>query len=38
VWADQFEIDGFPGVSEVVAGALGIPASEVEMVAPGEDG
>ena len=32
VWADQFELDTFPGVSAVVAAALGVPASEVELL------
>jgi hypothetical protein len=32
VWADQFQLDAFPGVSSVVAAALGIPESEVELV------
>ncbi len=38
VWADEFELDAFPGVAAVVAVALGISASEVEMVAPWEEG
>jgi len=38
VWADQFELDAFPGVATVVAAALGISASEVELVAPWEEG
>jgi len=37
VWADQFELEGFPGVSVVVAGALGITASEVEVLASWDD-
>jgi len=37
VWADQFELEGFPGVSAVVAGALGIPASEVQLVPSWEE-
>jgi hypothetical protein len=36
VWADQFELDAFPGVSAVVAIALGIPTSEVEVLNPWE--
>ena len=38
VWADQFELEGFPGVALVVAGALGIPVAEVETIAPGGEG
>lgn len=37
VWAEQFEIDSFPGVAAVVAEALGIPASAVQMVASWEE-
>jgi hypothetical protein len=36
VWADQFELDTFPGVSAVVAAALGIPASDVELLSSWE--
>jgi hypothetical protein len=36
VWADQFELDTFPGVSAVVAAALGIQASEVELLSSWE--
>jgi hypothetical protein len=31
VWAEQFDLDAFPGVSAVAASALGIPVSEVEL-------
>jgi len=37
VWADQFELESFPGVSSVVAKALGIPASEVELLSSWEE-
>ncbi len=37
VWAEQFQLDQFPGVPEVVAAALGIPASEVEQLGSWED-
>jgi hypothetical protein len=37
VWADQFELDGFPGVSAVVALALGLPVSEVELLGAEEE-
>ncbi len=36
VWADQFELDGFPGVPAIVAAALGIPTAEVDVVASWE--
>jgi hypothetical protein len=32
VWAEQFDLDAFPGVSAIVASALGIPVSEVEVL------
>jgi hypothetical protein len=38
VWADQFQLDVFPGVSAVVAGALGISVSEVELLGSWEEG
>ncbi len=38
VWAEQFELDAFPGVSAVVAAALGIPVSEVELLGSWEEG
>jgi hypothetical protein len=38
LWADQFELDAFPGVPAVVAEALGIAVSEVEMVVSWEEG
>jgi hypothetical protein len=37
VWADQFQLEEFLGVSEVVAAALGIPASEVELLSSLEE-
>ncbi|MGO9828739.1 MAG: hypothetical protein ACLPJH_01265 [Myxococcaceae bacterium] len=38
VWADQFDLESFPGVAAVVAVALGVPASEVEVLASWEEG
>lgn len=32
VWSDQFELDAFPGVLDIVAGALGIAPAEVELM------
>ena len=37
VWAEQFELDAFPGVSAVAASALGIPVSEVELLGASEE-
>jgi hypothetical protein len=37
VWADQFELDAFPGVLAIAASALGINAAEVEMVGAWEE-
>jgi hypothetical protein len=37
VWADQFQLDEFRGVSEVVANALGIPVSEVQLIGSSEE-
>jgi hypothetical protein len=37
VWADQFDLDGFPGVSAVAASALKIPISEVEVLGASEE-
>jgi hypothetical protein len=37
VWAEQFELDAFPGVSAVAAAALGIPISEVELLGASEE-
>jgi hypothetical protein len=37
VWAEQFDLDAFPGVSEVVAKALGVPSSEVELLGASEE-
>jgi hypothetical protein len=32
IWSDQFELDAFQGVSDIVAGALGIAPGEVELL------
>jgi hypothetical protein len=37
VWADQFELDAFPGVSAVVASVLGLQVSEVEVLSSVEE-
>jgi hypothetical protein len=37
VWAEQFDLDAFPGVSAVAASALGIPVSEVELLGASEE-
>jgi len=36
VWSDQFSLEEFAGVSAVVAQALGVEPSEVELLPPGE--
>jgi len=38
VWADQFELGSFPGVATVVASALGVETSEVEVIGSEEEG
>jgi hypothetical protein len=37
VWADQFELDAFPGVSAVAASALGLQITEVELLGSSEE-
>jgi hypothetical protein len=37
VWSDQFDLEAFPGVSEIVAAALGLASSEVELLASWEE-
>ncbi len=37
VWAEQFELDSFPGVSVIAASALKVPVSEVEVLGASEE-
>jgi hypothetical protein len=32
VWADRFELEDFPGVTALVGGVLGVPATQVEII------
>jgi len=37
VWAEQFDLDAFPGVSAIAASALNVPVSEVEVLGESEE-
>ncbi|HYH94596.1 hypothetical protein [Hyalangium sp.] len=34
VWSDRFELDGFPGIVQLVAGLLKVPSEAVQIVGP----